>query len=67
MKILSCRRPEVCRVSCATADPAQVAVAETDLGRDVVGVIDGSSPVGVETEADVAERKALLRTLGYKP
>ena len=58
--------PEVCQVFCATANRAQVLVAETDLGRGIVGVVDGETPVGVENEPDVAERKALLRTLGYK-
>lgn len=58
--------PEVCHIFCATANRAQVIVAETDLGRGIVGVIDGETPLGVETEADVAERRALLRTLGYK-
>jgi uncharacterized protein len=57
---------EVCRIYCATANPVEVVVAETDQGRGVMGVIDGSSPKGVETEQDVAERKALLRKFGYK-
>jgi adenosine/AMP kinase len=59
--------PEVCRVLCATANPVQVLVAETDLGRGVVGVVDGRPPVGVEDDRDVAERRALLRQLGYAP
>ena len=58
--------PEVCRIYCATANPVQVVVAETELGRGILGVIDGRPPVAVETEADVAERKALLRAIGYK-
>ena len=58
--------PEVCRIYCATANPAQVLVAETALGRGIVGVIDGGAPLGVETEADVAERRQLLRDIGYK-
>jgi len=58
--------PEVCRIYCATANPVQVVVAETELGRGILGVIDGRPPAGVETEADVADRKALLRTIGYK-
>jgi hypothetical protein len=58
--------PEVCRIFCATANAVQVLVAETDQGRGVVGVIDGEPPVGVEAEEDVAERKALLRSIGYK-
>ena len=58
--------PEVCTIYCATANPVEVVIAESDLGRGVVGVIDGSPPLAVETEDDVAERKQLLRTLGYK-
>ena len=58
--------PEVCRIFCATANPVEVVVAETEQGRAILGVVDGSSPLGVETEQDVAERKALLRRFGYK-
>ena len=58
--------PEVCRVFCATANPVQVIVADTDLGRGILGVVDGSVPAGVEGEADQEERKSLLRTIGYK-
>lgn len=58
--------PEVCRIFCATANPVEVVVAETEQGRGVLGVVDGGSPLGVETEDDVAARKALLRTIGYK-
>jgi len=58
--------PEVCRIYCATANPVQVIIAETTAGRGILGVIDGGSPLGVETEADVAERKQLLRQIGYK-
>jgi hypothetical protein len=58
--------PEVCSVFCATGNPVEVIVAQTALGRGVLGVVDGASPRGVETERDVAERRALLRTLGYK-
>lgn len=58
--------PEVCHVFCATANPVQVLVAETGLGRGVLGVIDGSTPVGVETEADERARRQLLRDIGYK-
>ena len=58
--------PEVCRVFCATANPLQVLVAETEAGRGVVGVIDGESPLGVETDDDVMARRQLLRTIGYK-
>ena len=58
--------PEVCRLYCATANPLEVVVAETGLGRAILGVVDGGRPEGVETDDDVAERKALLRSLGYK-
>jgi adenosine/AMP kinase len=58
--------PEVCRVYCATANPVEVVVAETGQGRAILGVVDGSPPRGVESEDDVAARKALLRELGYK-
>lgn len=58
--------PEVCRIFCATANPVQVVVAETDQGRGVLGVIDGEKSKGLETEADVADRKRLLRNIGYK-
>jgi uncharacterized protein len=58
--------PEVCRIFCATSNPLEVVVARTEQGRGVLGVIDGSSPAGVENDADEAERKALLRHIGYK-
>ncbi len=58
--------PEVCRIFCATANPAEVVVAETARGRAILGVVDGSSPRGVEAEQDVADRKELLRRFGYK-
>lgn len=58
--------PEVCRIYCASANPLEVVVAETEQGRAILGVVDGGSPLGVETEEDVAERKALLRRFGYK-
>ncbi|GLY65497.1 adenosine-specific kinase [Amycolatopsis taiwanensis] len=58
--------PEVCGIFCATANPVEVLVAGTGLGRAIVGVVDGSPPRGVETPADEADRKALLRTIGYK-
>ena len=58
--------PEVCRIFCATANPVEVIVAETDQGRGVLGVIDGFSPKGVEGANDVAWRKNLLRQIGYK-
>ena len=58
--------PEVCRVYCATANPVQVLVAVTDQGRGILGVVDGESPLGVETAADEQDRKRLLRDIGYK-
>jgi adenosine/AMP kinase len=58
--------PEVCRVYCATANPLEVVVAETEQGRGIIGVIDGSSPKGVETDADKTTRKNMLRQFGYK-
>jgi adenosine/AMP kinase len=58
--------PEVCRIFCATANPVQVLVAETGQGRGIIGVVDGGSPLGVESEDDIAARKNLLRQFGYK-
>jgi len=58
--------PEVCRIFCATANPVEVIIAETRQGRGIMGVIDGFAAKGIETEADIADRKALLRTFGYK-
>jgi uncharacterized protein len=58
--------PEVCQVYCATANPLSVIVAETEAGRGILGVIDGGSPFGVETDDDVTQRKELLRAIGYK-
>jgi len=58
--------PEVCRIFCATANPAEVIIAESDQGRGILGVIDGFKSKGFETEEDVIWRKDLLRTLGYK-
>ncbi len=60
------RVPEVCRIFCATANPLQVLIAETEQGRGILGVIDGSSPKGTEGEADIEERKGFLRKIGYK-
>ena len=58
--------PEVCRIFCATANPTEVIVAETELGRGVMGVVDGFSTRGVEDEAEINWRKDLLRKIGYK-
>ena len=57
---------EVCAIYCATANPLEVIVAQTQLGRGIVGVIDGAGPKGVEKEADIRWRKDLLRKIGYK-
>ena len=57
---------EVCSIFCATANPVQAIVAETEQGRGLIGVIDGFSPKGVETEEDVKVRRAFLRKIGYK-
>ncbi len=58
--------PEVCRIYCATANPVEVVVAETEQGRGVLGVIDGTKTKGIETEADAEQRRAFLRQIGYK-
>ena len=58
--------PEICTIFCATANPLEVILAETEQGRGILGVIDGSSPKGVETEADAEWRHSLLRKIGYK-
>lgn len=58
--------PEVCHIFCATANPTQVVIAESELGRGILGVIDGFKPKGVEDEQGVAWRQGLLRKIGYK-
>jgi len=58
--------PEVCRIFCATANPVEVLVAETEHGRGILGVVDGFSPKGVEAEDGIAWRKGFLRQIGYK-
>jgi len=58
--------PEVCRIFCATANPLQAVVVESDQGRGILGVIDGASPKGVERETDRDWRTAFLRKIGYK-
>jgi adenosine/AMP kinase len=60
------RVPEVCRIFCATANPTQVLIAETEQGRGILGVVDGFSPRGIENEEGIAWRKGFLRTIGYK-
>ena len=58
--------PEVCRVFCATANPTQVIVAESDQGCGILGVIDGDKTRGIETDSDIAHRREFLRQIGYK-
>ena len=58
--------PEVCSIFCATANPVEVVVAQTELGRGVLGVIDGAPPKGVETAEDAQQRRDFLRKIGYK-
>jgi len=58
--------PEVCSIFCATANPTQLIIAETEQGRGIMGVVDGSIPKRVETEDEVKERKQFLRKIGYK-
>jgi len=58
--------PEVCRIFCATANPTEILIAETDQGRGILGVVDGAPPLGVEKDEDVQWRKDLLRAIGYK-
>jgi uncharacterized protein len=58
--------PEVCTIYCATANPVEVIVADTGNGRGILGVVDGATSKGIETEADVEARKKMLRQFGYK-
>ncbi len=58
--------PEICSIYCATANPVEVIIVETGQGRGILGVIDGFSPKGVETDSDKAHRKEFLRKIGYK-
>ncbi len=60
------RVPEVCGIFCATANPTEVIIAETEQGRGILGVVDGFVPKGVEGEEDIAWRKNFLRQIGYK-
>jgi adenosine/AMP kinase len=57
---------EVCSIYCATANPVEVIIAQTGLGRGILGVVDGESPKGIEGTKDIQDRKAFLRTIGYK-
>ncbi len=58
--------PEVCHIFCATANPAEVVVADSGSSRAILGVFDGASPKGVESDEDIAWRKGFLRKIGYK-
>ncbi|MFB0518453.1 MAG: adenosine-specific kinase [Acidobacteriota bacterium] len=58
--------PEVCRIFCATANPVDVIIAETEMGRGILGVVDGMKSKGIEGEADIRARKEFLRKIGYK-
>ena len=58
--------PEVCNIFAATANPLEVVIAETQQGRGIMGVIDGSKSKGIEKEKDIQERKSFLRNIGYK-
>ncbi len=58
--------PEVCSIFCATANELELVVAESALGRGIIGVIDGQMPVGVEQDEDVQKRRGFLRKIGYK-
>jgi len=58
--------PEVCRIFCATANPTEVILAETEQGRGILGVVDGFRPKGVEADEDIKWRKGFLRQIGYK-
>jgi len=58
--------PEVCRIFCATANPVEVILTETEQGRGILGVVDGVKTKGIETEDDIAKRKDFLRMIGYK-
>ncbi|MGC8812566.1 MAG: adenosine-specific kinase [Candidatus Aenigmatarchaeota archaeon] len=58
--------PEVCSIFCATANPVEVIIAETEQGRGIIGVVDGLKPKGIEKEEDQKERKEFLRKIGYK-
>jgi len=58
--------PEVCGIFCATANEAEVLVAQTERGRGIIGVVDGQTPLGVETDEDAKKRREFLRHIGYK-
>ena len=58
--------PEVCSIYCATANPVEAIVVETEQGRGILGVIDGFKPKGIEAAGDIDKRKDFLRKIGYK-
>ncbi len=58
--------PEVCRVYCATANPVEVVIGETEQGRAILGVVDGDRSKGIEGDEDIKKRKEFLRKIGYK-
>jgi len=58
--------PEVCRIFCATANPVEIIIAETEQGRGILGVIDGFKTKGIETDKDIEERRELLKKIGYR-
>jgi uncharacterized protein len=58
--------PEVASIYCATANPLEVLIIETELGRGVIGIVDGSRPKGIEKDSETNERKQFLRNIGYK-
>ena len=58
--------PEVCNIYCATANPVEVVILETETGRGILGIVDGLKPKGIESNGDIAWRKELLRKIGYK-
>lgn len=58
--------PEVCNIFCATANPIEVIISETEQGRGILGVVDGLKSKGIETEVDILQRKEFLRKIGYK-
>ena len=58
--------PEVCRIYCATANPVEVIIAETDQGRGILGVVDGLLTKGIDGDEDIRWRKDFLRKIGYK-
>ena len=58
--------PEVCRIFCATANPTEVILAQTEQGRGILGVVDGFAPKGIEGDAEISWRKNFLRQIGYK-